>query len=108
MTTAPPKPTETKSQGVKVYAAIVTLLLALSVTGNIMLLLPARNAEEAGPGAAAGTPSSQDKMLQVKIYARVDGSDEVKITPSELSWNHLTYQWPTSTSINDMAMDPHD
>jgi hypothetical protein len=51
------------------------------------------NPKPAKPGTAA----------RLKIAARIDGSDTLKITATEATWEHHTYQFPDNIKLNDIS-----
>jgi hypothetical protein len=47
---------------------------------------------------AANSPSAK-----LRIAAVIDGSDLLKITPHEATWEHRAYSFPTVVKLNDVA-----
>jgi len=41
----------------------------------------------------------------LKIAAQIDGSDSLKITAREATWEHRTYSYPGAVSLNDIPWD---
>jgi hypothetical protein len=52
-------------------------------------------------------PSHNHRAIKLHIHANIDGTDELRITPTSAHWTHGGWSWPTNISLNGVAMDPH-
>ncbi len=43
---------------------------------------------------------------RLKIAAQIDGSEALRITAREATWEHKSFQWPTGVSINGIPWSP--
>jgi hypothetical protein len=57
------------------------------------------------PVANALAKPTASPTATLKIAARIDGSDELKITAHEATWSHLAYSMPDSVTLNDIPWD---
>jgi hypothetical protein len=69
-----------------------------------VLFHPANWISPSVPDSAAPKQSSAKATL--KVAARIDGSDCLKITATEASWTHTTFRWPSGVTLNGIAWTP--
>jgi hypothetical protein len=42
----------------------------------------------------------------LRVRATIDGTDELRLTRKSATWKHLTWDWPTNITLNDIPMNP--
>lgn len=57
------------------------------------------------PAANSTIKPTLSPTATLKIAARIDGSDRLKITAQEATWTHLTYSPPNSVTLNGIPWD---
>jgi len=57
------------------------------------------------PVVSEARPSGTAPTATLKIAANIDGSDVLKITPTEATWRHRAYAYPGGISLNGIPWD---
>lgn len=55
------------------------------------------------PARAQPARSATAVTASLKIAAQIDGSDCLKITATEATWQHKTWDWPANVALNDVG-----
>jgi PKD domain len=53
----------------------------------------------------ARTDRSPAKTVLLHVHARIDGTDELAITPTRATWKHLAWDWPMDVTLNGKPMN---
>ncbi len=89
--------------------ALLTCATMIGAWSNAPKEQLVENRREKAPTASrsvdAENPPSADKVSEIRVRARIDGTDELRIWNKSLTWAHHDWAWPPEVYINGKRWD---